>query len=235
LLIDQHERILVVETYRYFSVIAPFSELPETEMRALAHVAIPKRYDTGDTLFYEGDPCQGIWIVIEGAVKIMKASPSGRQLVLATQQAPSTIAEVPVFDGGPYPATVSAIGATQTLLLLTSDFLAACQRNPTLPLRFLHVFGSRLRHLVGLVERITFGSIRQRLATELLSFADQAGTDRFQLPETHEELATRLGTVREVVSRNLGRFQSEGMLRVQRKDIEILSRTALETEAATEL
>lgn len=224
-----------MEPYRYFSVIAPFAELPEAEMRSLAQVAIPKRFDSGDHLFYEGDPCQGLWIITEGAIKILKASPSGRQLVLATQQAPSTIAEVPVFDGGPYPATVTALEPTSALLLLTADFLAACQRNPKLTLRFLHVFGSRLRQLVALVERITFGSIRQRLATELLLFADQAGSDHFQLPETHEELATRLGTVREVVSRNLSRFQSEGMLRVQRKDVEIVSRTALETEAATEM
>ena len=204
-------------------------------MRFLAQAAIPKRFDGGDHLFHEGDPCQGLWIVTEGAVKIRKAAPSGRQLVLATQQAPSTIAEVPVFDGGPYPATVLAVEPTSAMLLLTADFLAACQRNPKLTLQFLQVFGARLRHLIALVERITFGSIRQRLATELLQFADQAGSDRFQLPETHEELATRLGTVREVVSRNLSRFQSEGMLRVQRKDVEILSRAALETEAATEL
>jgi CRP/FNR family transcriptional regulator len=92
-----------------------------------------------------------------------------------------------------------------------------------------------LRQLVSVVERVTFGSIRQRLARTLLDFAASARSSTFALPVTHEEMAQRLGTVREVVSRNLSRFQAEGFLRVQRREIEILDRAALEREAETEL
>jgi CRP/FNR family transcriptional regulator len=218
-----------------FTSVPLFQSLKQAEMEHLASVAVTKSYQAGEHLFLEGDECKGIWIVTAGSVKIVKMAPSGRQIVLAVQQAPATVAEVPVFDGGPYPATVTAMAPSEALCILKDDFLQVCRNNPQLALNFLAVFGGRLRHLVGLVERITFGSVRQRLATELLGFAEASGGDRFVLSETHEELATRLGTVREVVSRNLGRFQGEGMLRVDRREIEILDRAALIAEANTEL
>jgi len=99
----------------------------------------------------------------------------------------------------------------------------------------LAVIGRRLRHLVAIVESVTFGSVRQRLARALLEFRDQAGSDLFSMPVTHQELAQRLGTVREVVSRNLGRFQSEGVLRLAGRELQLLDRAALEREAETEL
>lgn len=221
------------QAQKMISEVDLFARLPEKEMEFLASVSITREYTIGEYLFFEGEECQGIWIIGEGLVKVVKSTPSGRQLTLAMQPAPSTIAEVPVFDGGEYPASVSAVTDTHALLILRDDFFAMCRRNPDVALNFLAVFGKRLRHLIGLVERITFGSIRQRLAHELLSFAGTG--ERFVLPETHEELANRLGTVREVVSRNLGRFQTEGMLKIQRRDVEILSREALVAEAHTEL
>ncbi|MBI3207877.1 MAG: Crp/Fnr family transcriptional regulator [Candidatus Solibacter usitatus] len=225
----------MVQVHTILATIEPFASLPESERHALANTMVVRRYENGAHLFFEGEECKGIWIVAEGAVKIVKATPSGRQVMLALQTAPATVAEVPVFDGGPYPASASAVDDTVALLILKDDFLAACRRNPVLSMSFLAVFGARLRHLVNLVERITFGSIRQRLAKELLAFADAAGSNRYSLPETHEELASRLGTVREVVSRNLGRFQGEGMLRILRREVEILDRKALQSEADTEL
>ncbi len=211
-----------------------FQEIPKTELDHVAAAAMVKEYGPGDVLFLEGQPCQGLWIIGEGAAKVIKTTPQGRQLVLMTQLAPSTVAEVPVFDGGPYPASLIAERPTTALLILKQDFLNLCARNPGLALRFLRVFGRRLRHLVALAERVTFGTIRQRLAADLLERAATGESPVIQL-ESQEELASRLGTVREVVSRNLSRFQSEGLVRVERKSIEIVNRKGLETEAATEL
>jgi CRP-like cAMP-binding protein len=212
-----------------------FSELTSGELENLARSAVAKEYAPGDVLFLEGQPCQGLWIIGEGAAKVVKTTPQGRQLVLATQTAPSTVAEVPVFDGGPYPASLIAVQPTMALLLLKQEFLHSCRSNPVLALRFLQVFGRRLRQLVGLAERVTFGTIRQRLAGDLLERAKLATGPAFQLEETQEELATRLGTVREVISRNLGRFQSEGLLKIDRRTVEIVNQAGLENEAETEL
>lgn len=217
------------------SRIDVFEGLSGSELSALASCGIPRSYAPGEDLFYEGEPCGGLHILLMGAVKVVKTTPNGRQLVLTVQQAPATVAEVPVFDGGPNPATVTAMTRVESLVILRDDLYSFIRRNPSLALRFLEVFGMRLRTLVTLVERITFGNVRQRLASMLVEFSETSGSRRFQLPETHEQIATRLGTVREVVSRNLGRFQSEGLIRVARKDVEILNRSGLAAEADTEM
>lgn len=98
-------------------------------------------------------------------------------------------------------------------------------------LKVLAVTGRRLRHLVGLLEAMTFGSATQRLARLLLDASKGADADAFDLPVTHQELASRLGTVREVVSRNLARFRAQGLIEVQDRHVEIVNRPGLEQEA----
>jgi CRP-like cAMP-binding protein len=208
-----------------------FSSLEPAEREALAAMAAEKRYAAGETLFYEGTPCDGLYVIGSGTVKIVKAAPSGRQVMLAVETAPSSVAEVPLFDGGDYPATVTAIEDTVAYLLHKQDFQRFCRTHPEVPLKVLAVTGRRLRQLVGLVEAITFGSVRQRLAQMLLDFELESEATPFDLPASHEELALRLGTVREVVSRNLSRFQAEGFLRIHKRQIEILNEEALRAEA----
>lgn len=230
---EWHNKAVSQLSLQALSAIELFAVLPEAEREHLAKLAVIRRFEAKESLFEEGAPCEGIWVVASGSVRIYKFTPGGRQIVLAVQEAPATVAEVPVFDGGPYPATVITQEPTEAMLIRKDDFIACCRRNPELTLKLLNVFSSRLRHLVGFVERITFGSIRQRLALAVLEMADAAGATAFAMPETHEDLANRLGTVREVVSRNLGRFQSEGLIRLHRRDLQILNRDGLAAEAET--
>ncbi len=142
---------------------------------------------------------------------------------------------MPLFDGGAYPATVSALDEVTAYLISKQDFRKVCLQNPQVALKVLGVVGRRLRQLVGVVESVSFGSVRQRLAQTLLDFGREAGASTFPLTVTHQELASRLGTVREVISRNLSRFQADGLLRIQRREVEILDVPGLEREAETEL
>ena len=208
-----------------------FMNLGDAEIDALAERAIEKQYQAGDRLFLEGDPARGLYLLGEGSVKIYKTSPSGREVMLAMIVAPSSVAEVTLFDGDPYPASAMTTEAMKVLFIDARDFQQVCRAHPEVPLEALRVVGRRLRQLVATVERISFGSIRQRLATQLLEF----GKDHFTLPMTHQEMASRLGTVREVVTRNLGRFQAEGFIQVSGREIRILDRGALQSEAETEL
>ena len=212
-----------------------FAGLGRTEIEALAQRAVEKRFTPGQILFQEGEECAGLFVLGQGSVKIFKTSASGREIMLAVETAPSSVAEVPLFDGGPYPASVSAIDEVVAYLIDKRDFQQVCRQHPEVPLKVLAVVGQRLRHLVGVVQSVTFGSVRQRLARTLLEFGDQAGRDVFPLPVTHQELALRLGTVREVISRNLSRFQAERLVRVQSREIHLLDRAGLEREAETEM
>jgi len=211
------------------SAIALFADFTETEVAALAQRAVEKRFDTGDMLFWEGETCQGVYLIAQGSVKIFRTSAAGREVMIAIESAPSSVAELPLFDGGPYPASVRALEPAVTLFINKNDFQQVCRQFPDVALKVLAVVGRRLRHLVGLVESMTFGSVTQRLARMLLDESHANAT--FDLPMTHQELASRLGTVREVVSRNLARFRADGLLRIQGRQVEILNRPGLEQEA----
>lgn len=197
----------------------------------MAQRAVERRFAADEMLFWEGEPCAGVFLILEGSVKIFRTSPAGREVMLAIETAPSSVAELPLFDGGPYPASVRAIGAVVSLFINKTDFQQVCRQYPDVALKVLAVVGRRLRHLVGLVESMTFGSVTQRLARLLLEAAKGSGAETFDLPVTHQELASRLGTVREVVSRNLARFRGDGLIRIQGHQIQILNRARLEQEA----
>ena len=80
-----------------------FGGLSAPEIQAIAERAVEKRYPAGTPLFHEGEECQGMFIIGAGQVKIFKTSSSGREMTIAVETAPSTVAELPLFDGGPYP------------------------------------------------------------------------------------------------------------------------------------
>ncbi len=203
---------------------ALLSDLSPEELRALAVRTARKQFKNGELLFSEGEPCHGLHIIASGKVRIFKTSASGREQVLAVNQPGESVAELPVFDGGVYPASAVAIEETQIAFLSQQDFRSYCLEHPRVALKMLSVVGSRLRQLVGIIEELSFTTIRQRLVSTLLRLAESDGSRtahgiEFQLPATHQELANQLGTVRELISRNLMRLQAEGLLEVDARRI----------------
>ncbi|HTS57682.1 MAG TPA: Crp/Fnr family transcriptional regulator, partial [Terriglobales bacterium] len=169
-----------------------------------------------------------------GRIRIFKLSPSGREQVLAVEGPGSSFAELPVFDGGVYPASASALEDADVLFIARKDFQNYCREHPEVALKVLAVVGSRLRRLVGIIEDLSFTTVRQRLISLLLRLA-QGGTTtkqgvRVELTTTHQDLAAELGTVRELVSRNLSRLQAEGLLEVDGRTIIVKDLPALKRE-----
>lgn len=217
---------------------ALFSSLSPEELRLLAAHATRRTVPAGQVLFDEGDTCKGLHVVAGGRLRIFKSSPGGRQQVLSLEGPGSTIAELPVFDGGPYPASASAVEDSQIVFISREDFRAFCLRHPEVALKLLASVGARLRHLVEIIEELSFSTVRQRLISVLLRLAQSGGkrTSRgieLQLPGTHQELAHQLGTVRELVSRNLMRLNAEGLLAVDGRQIVIRDLAALSAELDT--
>jgi CRP-like cAMP-binding protein len=200
------------------------SSLSPSELQLLAARTVRKLFSAGELLFSEGEPCNGLHIIARGKVRIFKTSMSGREQVLAMNGPGESIAELPVFDGGPYPASAVAIEDTEIAFISRRDFNAYCLEHPQVALKVLSVVGARLRRLVGIIEELSFTTIRQRLIAALVKLAQSEGrrTERgieFQLPASHQELANQLGTVRELISRNLMRLQAEGLLDVDARNI----------------
>jgi CRP-like cAMP-binding protein len=209
--------------------------LSQPQLQTLAARTVRKLFSAGELLFSEGEPCNGLHIIARGKVRIFKTSMSGREQVLAVNQPGETIAELPVFDGGPYPASAVAVEDAEIAFISRRDFHAYCMEHPEVALKVLSVVGARLRRLVGIIEELSFTTIRQRLISALIKLAQSGGTKtghgiEFQLPATHQELANQLGTVRELISRNLMRLQAEGLIEVDARQIVVKDLQALSAE-----
>lgn len=214
-----------------------FADLTERELGMLADRALSRQYQPGEMIFSEGDPCEGLYVVQTGSVKIFNTSASGREQVLHIEKAGNTLAELPVFDGGNYPASTAAVDQCTLLFISKKDFRALCLERPEMSLKVLKVVSSRLRQLVGIIEELSFTTVRNRLASWLLQQAGEKGqkTTRgieFSLSINNQELAFQIGTVRELVSRNLSNLQSEGTLKVEGRNVVIQNLSALEAAAA---
>jgi CRP-like cAMP-binding protein len=212
-----------------------FASLTDKEMEALAGRVSKRRFECGALLFSEGDPCTGLFLVAWGKIRIFKLSPSGREQVLAVEGSGSSFAELPVFDGGNYPASASALEDAEVLFISRKDFQNFCREHPEVALKVIAVVGSRLRRLIGIIEDLSFTTVRHRLIALLLQLAQASGTAskegvRVELTKTHQDLAAELGTVRELVSRNLSRLQAEGFLEVDGRRIIVKDLAGLKRE-----
>jgi CRP/FNR family transcriptional regulator, cyclic AMP receptor protein len=215
-----------------------FSGLTESELAFLVQRAVPRHFSAGETVFSEGEPCAGLYVVESGQIRIFKSSTGGREQVLSIDGPGSSVAELPVFDGGNYPASVTAIGDATLIFVSKQDFQSLCLAHPQVALKVLRVVGARLRKLVGIIEELSFTTVRHRLASFLLRLARAEGRPTADgveviLPASNQELASQIGTVRELVSRNFSRFQSEGMLKIDGRTIVIHDLKALEAELAS--
>jgi CRP/FNR family transcriptional regulator len=211
-----------------------FAELAEEELAYIAERAIARRFHTGQVIFSEGDPCPGLWVIESGKVRIYKSSASGREQVLAIEGPGSSVAEIPVFDGGKFPASAVALSEASMLFIRKEDFQSLCLKRPEVALKVLRIVGRRLRGLVGIIEELSFGTVRHRLIALLVRMARQGQHTsqgiELTLTATNQELASRIGTVRELVSRNLSRLQAENFLRVEGRKLIIPDLTTLEEE-----
>jgi len=214
-----------------------FSGFTESEFASLAERMSQKKFGEGELIFGEGEACLGLYVIESGHVRIFKSSAGGREQVLSIDGPGSSVAEIPVFDGGSYPASAQAITPVTVLFISKQEFRALCLQHPEVPLKVLRVVGSRLRRLVGIIEELSFTTVRHRLAALLVRLAKSEGTGgsngvTFTLPVNNNELAAQIGTVRELVSRNMSRLQSEGLIEIDGRTIVVPDLKKLESELA---
>ena len=208
---------------------------PVTLYPALAHVvpslgalgaaAEPMRVPAGTVLFDENDPCQGFPLVLEGEIKVSRHSSDGRSLELyrVVPGELCLVSSASLFRSSP----VSAQGLTtrsSTLLLITPSTFVQWLETPVFRNDILGLFAERMADLTGLIDAVAFQRLDQRLAASLLGRGQH-------LALTHQQLANELGTVREMVSRLLRRFEREGWVELAREHILIRDSRALRAVA----
>lgn len=211
------------------SKIVPFANLDRIYIDKIADAIVEKRYAKGETVFTEGEECNGFYIIKSGKVRIYKLSSEGREQVLEMFREGDFFGIVPLFDGGPYPANAE-VCVDSTLIKIEKDpFLKIVSENPSISLNILPKISKRARAFTSAVENLSLKDVKGRLFSFILDEIDRRGIKGkdgmvIDLDMTHEEVAARLGTVREVITRSLSRLQKEGKLRVEKGMIVVPNR-----------
>lgn len=217
------------ETDAYAAALRRVPFLRELDSRSLSELAAASRVVSvgkGEDLFLEGDACRGMFLLLSGSVKVYRAASSGREQIIALESPGGVIAELPLLDGRAYPASCAGMDDSRLLLVPRGAFEEMLRRKPELALGVLRVLGERLRHLVALVDELSLLEVPQRLAKYLLDVSERRGPE-FTLSLSNQEIASRLGTVREIVSRNLHRLEQGGAIAIEGRKIRILDEQAL--------
>lgn len=207
------------------------SGLTSEIIQALANAATSRQYAAGAVIFTEGDPDNALYMVEEGAVKICHYSKEGREQTLNTFSSGDTFNDVAALDGGASPATALAFTDVTLWRVTRADLQGLATRYPALAWALIESIARRTRYLVGLVQDLSLRSVKSRLAKLLL---DQASVDQDEIVPrmlTQEEMASRLGTVREVVGRALRSLAAAGIIEFDRHQIVILDAERLAEEA----
>lgn len=213
-----------------------FEGLDDSTVRVLAERAFERRFQKDEVLFVAGEEARGLYVIVAGAVRAFRVSLDGREQVIHVERAGATIAEVPVFDDGTYPSTAAAEEPTTTLFIGKGDMLRLCLEHPEITLAAIRVLAGRLRHCAELVEALSLREVGQRLARFLVAEARRNGTrtndgTSMELTQTNQQIAARIGSVREVVSRAFARLQHEGLIVVEGRQLVIPNDAALEAFA----
>lgn len=202
-----------------------FAELPQHIQADIAEAAVLRRFNAGEVIYLQGEPADALFILGAGWVKSIRLSPEGREQALLFLRPGEIFGDVAVFTGASYPGTVLALEPVEAWSIGRQKVLQLIGQHEPLALATIRRLGERILYYVELVEDLTLRSVETRLAHTLLHHAEvQDG--QLIVPRrpwtTFDEMATRLGTVRDVLGRTLRALEEEGIIRVERQAILIL-------------
>lgn len=215
----------IAQTLSQLPFLAGLDDDVLQEMAAHIH---ERTFSPGQVVILEGDPCQAVYFVVRGLVRTSRLSLEGREYVLAYLGPGESFNLVPALDGGPHLATVEALTEGMLYTIPCKHFRRIVHEYPEVALPVLERLAAEVRRLSDAVEGLALHTVRTRMARFLLTQAEDP-----QPPHrwTQEEIAARIGTVREMVGRTLRAFASAGLIRRERGRIVVVNRAGLEQEA----
>lgn len=213
--------------------IAYFSGLKPAELEQVSKLIFEKRYDQGEIILLEGEAAEALYFVAFGVVKVFKTSADGKEQILKIIHPGESFNDASMFDGGLNPASAQAVRSVLLYGITKSDLEVIIRRQPQVALNVIKVMADWLRHLVSLVEDLSFRHVSGRIAKILLEYA---GDEKSAEPRlTQRDMAAMAGTVREVVSRSLKALEEEGVIRLDRHRIVITDGAALKNKVEPSL
>jgi len=206
-----------------------FFGLENKDLKLILSAGKELKVEKGEIVFSEGDLCNGIYIVKKGEIKLYKLSEKGKEHILHFVSDGDIFGGAPVFlENGRYPAFAEATKDSTVIFISKSLLLKIVAENPNITFKVLHSFSKYLDLLVEKVGQLSLMDVSKRLVQFLLKMADEKGTDIIELKLSQQDIASKLGTVREVISRALRQLQKKNLIKIQGKKISIVSKRKLE-------
>jgi CRP-like cAMP-binding protein len=203
-----------------------FSGIGLADLESIKKLVFERSADRAETVVFEGEPASSLYFVASGAVRVFKTSAEGKEQVLGIVRPEESFNDVPIFDGGPNPASARAMGPVLLYGIKRNDVEAILRDYPQIALNVTKVLAKRVRQLVSLVEDLSFRHVISRVAKILF---EQISGETDRAPRlTQQEMAGMAGTAREVVGRSLKALEEQGAIKLDRHRIVITDKEALQ-------
>jgi CRP/FNR family transcriptional regulator len=214
-----------------------FAGLTDKDLKGIRAIASYKRAGRKEILFADGEGAKGFYVILSGKVKLYKISPEGKEQILHVVTAPDAFAEAALFLEGNYPAFAEALSDCQLLFFPKRDFVQLIERNPRLSVNMIVTLSHYLKRFALLIEELSLKEVSSRIAKYLVDLSFKLSKEgknpgEVELDLSKTQLAARLGTISETLSRTLAKMKAKGMIDVKRNRIVILKRQALEELAS---
>jgi len=210
-----------------------FNTITDTIGREIINSAKQVCLPANSSVFYQGDRCENFLLVVKGTIKVFTRAINGREISLyrVNKGQSCTLTTTCLLANDKYPAEGITESEVTALVLPLRDFNRGLAQSTNFRELVFNTYAQRLSEVITLVGEISFNRIDIRLAKQLLQLANHENN----IFITHQSLATELGSAREVISRQLKIFESEGLLNLSRGKIKLNEISSLETIANTPL
>jgi len=221
-------RLSSMQTADFLSTVPLFSGLGSAELVRFAEITRERSYPKGSVILFEDDPGDSLFVVRQGRVKVVLIGEDGREVILGMLGVGEHFGELSLIDGAPRSAHVIAMQDSQLIVLLREDFRRRVNESPAVAWALLEALSRRLRRADEQIGSLVLLDVHGRIARLLLDAAAAGSPAVVEKRLTHQMIAQMIGASRETVSRAMRQFQERGLIGVQRRQITVLDRAALE-------
>jgi CRP/FNR family cyclic AMP-dependent transcriptional regulator len=214
--------------------VSLFRDLSEEHLKMIWGIARPKKVKRGETIFFEGDPFQALYVVRTGKVRLTKSTPEGKEIILYIRQDGEPIGAAMLFLNQPYPATAQALEDSEVWMIPGDELEDLVRKNPELAIAIIRLLGERLLQTQAHMRDLALQDKWGALISTLLRLVDEYGRETpdgivLDIKLSHQELAKMIGSTREGVNRMMSQLKKEGILDVSRGEITICNEEKLKT------
>lgn len=214
-----------------------FAGLKERDLQKIKTIALPRQLRKREILFSDGEEARGFYVILSGKVKLYKISPEGKEQILHVVSAPDAFAEAALFLEGSYPAFAEALNDSQLLFFPKRHFIQLIEKNPQLSINIIVSLSQYLKRFASLIEELSLKEVSSRIAKYLLDLSLKSSKEgksprEIELDLSKTQLASKLGTISETLSRTLAKMKARGIIEVKQNRIRILNPKLLEELAS---